>query len=301
MKEFLQMSRAPFFTAIITPTVVAAALAYRETGNLNMSVFLLTILALVSAHAGANLLNDYYDYKQGADANNKNRNPFSGGSPHLVEGIKEPKAFLYSGIACFITSFLSGLAVILIIERGLIEILIMGSIGFFIGIFYTAPPVKLSYRGLGEISIFAAFGILPFLGVYYVFTGEFGLLPLAASLPLAFLICDIILINEFPDYESDKAANKRHLVVIFGKKGAVYIFILIMLAAFGSVIGLSLSGVYGYWGFIAMAGMATGIPASYVLIRNYDNPPALLPAQALTIATHLITGAFLATAAFLGK
>jgi 1,4-dihydroxy-2-naphthoate octaprenyltransferase len=102
--------------------------------------------------------------------------------------------------------------------------LTLGIIGILGGFFYTASPVRLSYRGAGEIVIAFLFGILPVYGSYFLQTKKIDILPLAPACLVAILIFLIILINEFPDRSADKAADKKTLVVLLGPQKAVTIY-----------------------------------------------------------------------------
>jgi 1,4-dihydroxy-2-naphthoate octaprenyltransferase len=293
MKRYLELSRAPFFTAIIMPVLFATALAWNVRGTVDWTVFALTLVSLVAAHAGANLFNDYFDWRLGADQLNRNRNRFSGGSPHIVEGKARPGLFLGLGIASFALCLGTGVAMFFLCGQALIPLALMGLAGLAIGVFYTAPPFKLAYRGMGEACIFAAFGILPVMGVYYTQTGEVTAWALVACLPLGFLVTNIILINEFPDYASDREAGKRHLVVRLGTGPARYLYLAIALAAFGAVGWLCIGSPYGGWTALGLLGLPAALAAAVVLFRNADEPPALLPAQGLTIVAHIVTGILL--------
>lgn len=294
MRKFLELSRAPFFTAIITPALLAAALAYRDTGNMNWTRFALVMAALVAAHAAANLFNDYFDYRLGADTGEVKRTPFSGGSPHIVEGKEKESTFLALALVSLAVCSGCGLAVMILLGGSFPPALGIGAAGVLLGIFYTAPPLKLAYRGLGEAAIFLAFGILPVLGVYYVLTESFTLNVFLATLPLALLITDIILINEFPDLETDREAGKRTLAVRIGSLNARYIYVAMVAVAYALVAAFSLAEVYGHWGFLGLLGLPLSLPASIILWRKHAETEKLVPAQAMTILAHLCTGLALA-------
>ncbi len=300
MKRFLELSRAPFFTAIITPGIFGAILAYRETGHISWLRFILTIVGLVAAHAGANLSNDYFDFRLGADLNNPNRNKFSGGSPHIVEGREKARTFLFFGLASFAVALGCGLALAWIVDRGIGPVIGLAALGFALAFFYTAPPLKLVYHGWGEPAIFVAFGLLPVLGAYYVQTGALSAWPLIAGLPLSFLITNILWINEFPDYASDRDAGKRHLVVRLGLSASRYVYHGMVLAAFALIAALSLDGRFGRWGLLGLGALPFAAGAAAILHRHFREPPALEKAQGLTIATHLATGLLLCVGLWIG-
>jgi 1,4-dihydroxy-2-naphthoate polyprenyltransferase len=290
MKRFLTLSRAPFLTAILVPQIVATALAYREYGQVNWVIFVLTLIGLAAAHLGANLANDYYDYKLGADAENKNRNQFSGGSPHIVEGIEKASTFLYFSAACFVVAAASGVALMIMVDGGIGPIFWLGLAGFLLGIFYTAPPFKMAYRGFGEINIFLSFGVLPVVGIYYAQTSAMSLIPVLASLPIGLLITNIIWINEFPNYISDRDCGKRQLVVRLGPSVSRYVYYILALSAFAFTLLFAFTSIYPMWSLLALLALPLAIKAASILHGNFDKPASIMPAQGLTIATHLLFG-----------
>ena len=300
MKRYLIISRAPFFTAVITPLIFGTALAFKAVGQVDWLHFLLCLIGLVAAHAGANIFNDYYDSKLGADWNNPHRNQFSGGSPHIVEGLEKASTFFNFGVASLVVAFICGAILAWRVDGGFGPVAWLTLAGFGIGFFYTAPPLKLAYRTWGEVWIFLAFGPLPVVGVWYVLTGTMSWLPFAASIPLSLLITNIIFINEFPDYKSDRDAGKRNIVVRLGLAPSRYIYHAMALAAFGLIMFYSSGAILGSWCLIGLAGLPTALIAIKILHRSFDTPAALLPAQGLTIATHLLTGLLLSLGVAIG-
>lgn len=300
MNRFLRLSRSPFLTAIVTPVVFATALAYRDAGRVDGLRFLLTLVGLAAAHLGANLLNDYFDFRLGADLANPWRNRFSGGSPDIVEGREKAGVFLRWGLASLAVAAAAGAALAWQVDRGVGPVAWLALAGFACGFLYTAPPVKLVYRGLGEATIFLAFGVLPVWGTYYVQTGVLSARAFAAGLPLACLITNILWINEFPDHDADRAAGKRHLVVRLGLGASRFVYEALAAAAFLLIGAFSAAGVYGPWGLLGLAGLLPAGAAAAILHRRYRDPPALVPAQGLTIAAHLATGLLLTAGLLLG-
>ncbi|MBN1795071.1 MAG: prenyltransferase, partial [Sedimentisphaerales bacterium] len=88
----------------------------------------------------------------------------------------------------------------------------------------TAPPLKLGYRTAGEITIGFLFGILPVYGAYYIQTGVIDFVPLLPALIVSVLIFLVIFANEFPDFNADKAVNKKTLVVTLGIEKAAILY-----------------------------------------------------------------------------
>jgi 1,4-dihydroxy-2-naphthoate octaprenyltransferase len=287
---WIRALRAPFFTASIIPVILGTAVAFAHNGELNIVYFILVLSGAVSLHAGGNLLNDYFDFKSGVDVINKNPTPFSGGSGVLVEELLTPNSILIASIISSIIGLLIG--AYLALKLGLI-IILLGGLGVFLGIIYTAPPFKLVYRGLGEGVVALAFGPIIVFGSYFVQTAIFSISPIVASMPIALLIAAILYINEFPDYEADRMAGKNQLVVKLGFEKAVKGYGLVMALTYLSII---FSIIFSFMPFPVILGLLT-VPmarnAYKILRENYRNVLQLLPANALTIKVHLLTGILL--------
>ena len=154
----------------------------------------------------------------------------------------------------------------------------------------TASPVQIMSLGLGELMIFLAFGPILTWGAYYVQTGKFSLAGAAVSLPLAFLITAISWINEFPDMEADLAAAKHHLVARLGLKGSRWVYAALMIAPFVSL--FVLMEIFHLPDLIvaALLPLPLAVRAVRLVFRTPPTDPEFVPAQALTIQTHFLTG-----------
>ena len=222
--------RAPFVTASIVPVLVGSSAGFAATGSFNVVLFVLALGAIVCLHLGANLANEYFDHLSGNDRLNKNRNPFSGGSGLIQKGLTSPKAVLIAAWLAFAVAATVGVVMLLITRS--VFILVLGLIGVFGGYFYTANPLRLGYRGAGEVIIALLFGLLPVYGACFLQTGTIDLVPLAPAIIVSLLIFLVILINEFPDVEADAAVNKKTLVVLFGPGTAAKIYMVALVAGY---------------------------------------------------------------------
>lgn len=293
---WVMASRAPFFVAVIMPSLMGGAVAYYR-GSFDMFLFLIVVLGMILAHAGTNFTNDYFDFKGGSDIRNKNRTPFSGGSPFLPDRILRPKHVLYVALSCFAMAFV--IASYLALRAGYMVLVIAG-IGGFIGFFYTAPPFKFGYRGLGELATGLALGPLTVLGVHFVLTGTITFEAVVVSIPIGVLVAAILYVNELPDYEADRSAGKRHLVVILGKARAVKLVPVLFLLAYASVVFGVVFGIMPAWTLLALATVPVAMHVTVIALGNYDCPPKYIPAQAGTILVHSITGMLLTAGYLIG-
>lgn len=283
-------SRPQFLTASISPVLVGSALGFAIAGTFNWPFFLLALFGMMALHAGANIANDYFDSLSGNDWVNKNLTPFSGGRQFIQQNILSPKATLAASIFCLALGASLGL-VILCMTRSWF-ILILGLAGILGGFFYTAPPVKLGYRGVGEIAIAFLFGILPVYGSYYLQTGLISITPLPPACVVGILIFLIIFVNEFPDLPADAAVHKKTLVVLFGIPVGVQIYRIAVISAFVIMVAGIFVGRIMIWSLLLY--FLFGLPASlaainFVNVHDVSTPgPTQHRACAITIILHLI-------------
>ena len=292
-KIILKELRAEFLTASILPVTLATAAVRYDTGSWDLTLFLLTLAGTVFLHLGTNTANDYYDHISGADeANVEYARPFTGGSRLIQEGAISPRAVLIMAIAFFSAAAAAG--IFLLLYAGPV-IILLGFIGIFLGFFYTAPPVRLAARGLGEIAVFAGYWLIG-LGTYIVQTGNITPHAMIGAIPLGMLTTAIIIINEFQDMNADRSAGKKTLVVRFGRKNAVWLFAVVIFGASVPIITGVLTGHAPRMTLIGLVGLPLAIKAVVTASTAYDSLDTLRSANGSTIICHLATGILLITA-----
>ncbi len=286
--------RLPFLTASLVPVLLGTVMAWASTEAIHWASAVLTLMAALLLHAAVNVLNDYFDHLSGADqVNVEYVRPFSGGSRVIQLGLLTPLEVLSGGllmtaVACIIGLYLTW-------ARGPV-VLVLGAIGLFSGLLYTTPPVNWAARGIGEILVGLNFGVLMTLGAYYVQARALSWAPLAASLPVALLIAAVLWINEFPDYRADRAAGKKTLVVRLGRQRSVVLYTALVVCAH---LVLALGVASAALPAAALFGLVTlplSLRAAHYARRYHASSFDLVPANALTVATHLATGLLLALA-----
>ena len=236
----LAITRMPFTSASILP-IFAVGAYFAGTGDnlFNITNFILCLLGVMIAHLSSNVLNDYFDVKDGTDEVNSDYfQQVSGGSRAIELGLitlngTKKLGFILTTIALII----GGIILFSTNPANINSVIICALAGLFLGYFYTAPPLRLVARkGLGELTIFLTFGPLITLGTAFaIFDGDLAstehlLNCLYIGIPMGLLTTNILLINEFPDMESDQKTHKNHLVVTFGKENSrwIYLFILVL-------------------------------------------------------------------------
>ena len=205
----------------------------------------------------------------------------------IQKNLLSPKEVLAEFLICFALGSIIGLY--LIHEKGLF-ILLLGLIGIFCGFFYTAPPLFLAGRGIGEIIIGLNFGVLMCLGSYYVQAHTIKLTTIMTAVPVSLLITAVLYVNEFPDFKADRSTGKNHLVVRLGRKKAVNVYIAIIVLTYTAILTGILVGFIPVWSLLTLVTLPFAIKSIIVLKKNYDNPQKLFPANALTVGLHLFVG-----------
>ena len=240
--KLLAITRLPFTSASILPILVVASYFASVGDNLfSLPLLILSTLGVLLAHLSINMYNDYFDVSDGTDENNSEYfQQLSGGSRSVELGLITLKNTQKYAKILTLSALLIGVILMSMINLyNLIGVLVCLIIGLFLGYYYTAPPLRLvSRNGLGELSIFLAFGPILTLGTAFaIFTGDINTFynlhfanVLYIGIPLGLLTTNILLINQFPDTNSDRLTGKNHLVVTFGKKLSrwIYLFILIL-------------------------------------------------------------------------
>ncbi len=282
---WIKASRYEFFTASLAPVLVGGAVAYWEVGSFHWALWGATLVALVLLHAGANLANDYYDHLSRNDEMNVSFvRPFSGGSRLIQQGRVEPVHILGASLICLALGAIVGLYLTWLVGWPL---LLLGVIGGLSGFFYTARPLALGYRGWGELFIALDFGILPVLGAYYVQVQTFTWTALFASLPVALLISAVLWINQFPDYEADRLANKWHWVVRLGRAAASRVYVGIMTLTYLLLLAAVATQILPPLSLLALLTLPLAVRGINVALQQYDHPRELIPANVSTIGVHL--------------
>lgn len=150
-----------------------------------------------------------------------------------------------------------------------------------------APPLKLSYRGLGEMAVGACYGPLIAAGAYLVQRGEITAEVVLPSLPLGLMVAAFLWINEFPDYSGDRATGKRNLVVRLGRRRASRAFVVLVVCAFASVALMPAAGAPSGV-LLGLLGAPLGLRAGWRLMARHETTSAIVPAQAWTLGSFLL-------------
>lgn len=268
---FVRLVRLQFVPVMIMPVVLGAATAWFAKGLFDPWLFLLVLLGAVFLHMAANAIDDVYDFVNGVDPVSDKMfprdapgwKPVARGVVTLGEGRAVAGAF-------YGASLLIGLYLSLIVGWPALGIAIPG---IFLSYIYTAPPVKLDYRGkgLGELSILLSFGPIPSLGTYYVLTHQLSALPVLASVSTGLLTTCVLIAHDLIFLEPYKATGKATLAVRLGSRRATKLVSGLALLAYAIVVALALLGMLPLTALLVL--LALPITAKLLDFKGKERTP----------------------------
>jgi 1,4-dihydroxy-2-naphthoate octaprenyltransferase len=294
--RFFLATRLPFLTATIVPVFLGlAAAAYDRHFSLGLAA--LTLLGAIAVHLGLNVTNDIFDTLSGADAVNFTPTKFSGGSRVLQYGLVNMRQMTALAAVFYAVGIIVGLVLVAISGLGLLW---LGLAGILISYFYTAPPLRLVHRGLGELCVALGFGPIMVLGAYFVQTGHYALRPLILSIPVAILVMLILYANEVPDRFADAKAGKRTLVVRMQPATVIRGYVAAVAVAYLVVIAGVVFGVLPWPTLISLVTIPLAYQTWKGLNAHYDSPYQLMSYLGKNVNLHLSTGLLLVVGVLLG-
>lgn len=301
-KAIFRFVAPPSLSASFVPIAVGTVCAFTwGRAQLHWSCILwvlLELFAITCVEAGKHALNELMDFHSGADVfvDEAHLCPVAGGKKVLKEGLATEKQVMVIAVVLLSVAAVCGLVICHCRSWAVIW---YGLAGFALAITYNAEPFKLIYRGLGETELFLAYGPVCTLGAYSVFAGDKLLLPLLLSCAIGFFITNVLIINEFPDYEADKKAKKRNLLVRRGPQKAMGIMLLLYWSSFVPLAAASLLAGNPLY-MLPLVTIPRMLRARANLAANLDDVPGMLPSNLAVISIHKELGACLSAALVFG-
>ena len=278
--RYFAATRPAFLSMTFFGCLLGLASAAHDGVRLDIPAALVTLLFALVAHAGANVLNDYFDATNGTDACNTDRIfPFTGGSRFIQNGVLSLRAVGIFGYALMASVIPAGLWLTLHSAPGL---LLIGLLGLLAGWSYSAPPLKLASRGLGEGAV-ALGWLLIVVGSDFVQRRGFEFAPIANGLCFALLSANLLYINQFPDLRADAQAGKRTLVVRLGALRGRWGYVFLAASAYGWIVLAIVVGWLPPPAALAMLPAVLSVLAARQLWMHAATPQRLAPAIRLTI------------------
>lgn len=294
--HWLQATRPAFLSVTAVAVILGLSATIADGVPIHGLNALLTLLFALVAHAGGNVVNDYYDALNGCDFAESDRiTPFTGGSRMIQNGVFSQTTMGLFGYALLCSVIPVGLWLTHESGWGLLTI---GMLGLLCAWAYSAPPLKLQSRGLGEWAIVIGW-LMVVVGADFVQRHTLSHTALVVGLGFAFLVANILYINQFPDIRADRAAHKYTAVVRLGLLNARWGYALLIFLGFGWVLTMVLLQYLPRTALWSLAPVALSLRAFAYLWRNAHQPAQLSSAIRWTILAALAHGVILSVVLWL--
>jgi 1,4-dihydroxy-2-naphthoate octaprenyltransferase len=229
IRLFIKLSRPLFLLGGALVYALGVGIARYLGAPIDWGLYFLGQAYVTTMQLSAQLLNEYFDSP--ADQENSNRTPFSGGSGAVGEGKLSQEFVMWAALTSL--TILASLTVVMLnvisISPLLVTIVGLAFVGSF---FYSAPPIRLSNSGYGELTTSILVANLVPIFAFVLQTGELHRLLVMSTFPLTALHLAMMIVFEFPDYLNDIKFDKYTLLVRVGWERGIVLHNLLILAAF---------------------------------------------------------------------
>ncbi len=283
--------RYHFVPPSMFPATIGALVSWAVDQTFILWYFFLVLFGVSINHIALNMTDDYFDFKYAVDRLKPGeKNPYTGGSGTLTSGLIAPNSMFNAFVLLYLIVAFVG--IYLAFVRGLL-VLAFVLFGLFCSIFYTAPPIKFSHHGLGELGLLINFGTTIGLGSYFVQAQELSYEAFLATLPCGIMLFSMIVINEIPDLEDDKRAGKLTLVARYGNQAGIKLYVGSWAATYSVIIMGVAIHVLSPLTLIALLSFPLTYRSIRVLQRHYEDPRMMAPANLDMIKAHSVTSLLL--------
>jgi 1,4-dihydroxy-2-naphthoate octaprenyltransferase len=262
-----------FLYAGLLPYLLGAAWAWAIAGRFDAPMFWAGFAGVVLSVIGVEAFNEYFDAREGTDR------VFN---PADLPAI--PPAVFWLGTIAFGAALAVG---VYLTWRVGWPILAFALLGGAAAIFYEAPPIRWSYRGLGETVIGLSYGPWMVLGSLYLHAGALSWAAFAASLVPGLMVTALAVVNAIPDFHQDRLVGKRNLVVRLGRRRAVALYLGLSATAFACVAVGVAARLFPLACLAALAGLPLLVASARRAAKTCETPRAFLPAVRAIVACYV--------------
>ncbi|MEQ1806012.1 MAG: 1,4-dihydroxy-2-naphthoate polyprenyltransferase [Burkholderiaceae bacterium] len=290
LRAWAMAARPHTLSIAVNPVAVGAALAWAETGRIDLGVLWLALLGAVLLQLGTNLDNDVSDFERGTDRGGRL------GPPRAAAlGLLAPRQVRAASQACFVLATALGL---ILVARGGWPILVAGIASAAAAMAYSGGPRPISYTPLGDFVVLLFFGGVAVGGTYYLQALTLSPGALIAALMVGLPATAVLVVNNYRDLEPDAMVGKRTLAVCLGRRFSRWEYTLLMFAPFALLGALALATRIGVTLLIPLL----GLPLAATLVRSFwrETPgPAFNALLARTARFQVLYSALLCAAILL--
>jgi 1,4-dihydroxy-2-naphthoate octaprenyltransferase len=254
-----------------------------EQGSVSVLQAIAVLVGALAAHISVNALNEISDFSSGLDFRTE-RTPFSGGSGTLP---KHPELLGAARRIALVSLLVIGaVGAYFLAVRGW-PLLPLGTLGVAVVVSYSIFLVR--YPLLCLIAPGLGFGPLMVMGTHFALTGTYSSSAFAASLIPFFLVSNLLLLNQFPDVEADRAVGRRHLLIATGKRVGVYVYVFFLILTYASIVLGVLLNLLPRLSLLGLVTMAPSLFAVIGTIRYCENTERLKPFMGMNVLINLAT------------
>lgn len=296
---WIRATRPQFLTITAVAVCVGVAGIAYEGMPIAWTPALLCLLGALCVHAGANMVNDFHD-REGDAGNLERLTPFTGGSRMIQDAILTPRATAIAGYGLVAGAAMIG---VILMALGRTELVWVGIAGVGMAIAYSAPPLRFSARGCGELVVAGAW-LVVVIGTDFVLRGHWSLQPIIAGAPLACLVGAILWVNEYPDEGADRRSGKHTLVVVLGVGRAAWWHLALVGSAYAWLAYAMILGRLPPTAALGLIGLPGSLFAAVRLIQvaaKRGDSRRFLPVIRTTILAAHLHGAGLIAGLLLGR
>ena len=236
--------------AAIAPVILGWSIAY-NTGRFNMLAALAALLIALLIQIGTNLVNDVVDFSRGADTDER-----TGPTRVTQTGLLTARQ-VWIGVA--LTFGLAALLGLYLVYIAGLPALILGAASLLAGLAYTAGPFPLAYNGLGDLFVLIFFGYAAVGGTVLVTAGTLPTQTWFGATAAGVLTVNILVVNNVRDIETDRAAGRKNLPVILGRRAAEWQYGLMLVIAYAIPFILICKHLSSYWSLLPLITLPHGI------------------------------------------
>jgi 1,4-dihydroxy-2-naphthoate octaprenyltransferase len=223
IQAWFALARPPFHTVGVLPFVLGTILAYYQEHVFSVAVLVWGIVGVVLIMMATYFAGEYWDFREDELSARESPSKFAGGSGVIHKGILPRHFARNASFVCLVLALVVGVLLQFGLRTGAWT-LPLGILGLLGGFFYSARPIRWASTGFGEIWIAFCYGWLPIAAGFYLQAGYVSTIVHWLAIPVGFTIFNVILLNEFPDYEADRAVGKKNMLVRLGPKKGVHLY-----------------------------------------------------------------------------
>jgi len=279
-KLYFLETRPQFLILSVVLGITGICVAWYD-GFFNIGDALLATFGLILTHISVNTLNDFFDYRSGIDKVT-DRTPFSGGSGMIKAGLLTQREVMWIGIITLLLATPIGIYFILTKGWLLLPLIIVAAACVVL----YSPLIQKCYWP--EWSPFLGLGVLPVLGMYFSQTGMYTWHAVIASMPSGFLVHNLLLLNEFPDVEADKVANRKTLPITLGGRGAAIVYTIFTVMVYIWIIGAVIFKAMPVFTLLALLTLPLAVKAIRGSFK-YNDRAQLVSAMSTNVMVVLLT------------